>query len=402
MFETSNNATMVLPDFTLSQTSDTLTITVQAPFCNLAQLDADIYDGDCFIFECFPYFLRVVLPGRVTEGCDGSTFDADSGEFKFVYTKQHPGEEFKDLDVYSKLLVEPQRPVYKSNSEKNLFGFAMQGNGRFCGVADEFMDMFDVDPMKVELKKRTLYRFEKEQKKFSPQHYLFDLADEHGEIAKIIAQTPPWNELTADELEYGPEVLNFMKNHPRKQYDLTPEEITYCHNGLLDILFAYCYDRRTTYFEGTCESSWTILKLSATLSCFDGFEYPRQAMMSAFRRCLTYPLYRNFTLAQTVFEDLKSMLRLKENYIVKCLLDIYDIFLNGGRYVLNSLFIIDYIFYVMQWDQELWEKTVKELDKVIITKPRLSLNLQLIEDCASGNSAREIIKIASDGDSDDE
>jgi len=43
--------------------------------------------------------------------------------------------------------------------------------------------------------------------------------------------------------------------------------------GLLDILFAFAYNNRTTTGENTVESSWTIARLSPTLSWFD-VSYP--------------------------------------------------------------------------------------------------------------------------------
>ena len=39
--------------------------------------------------------------------------------------------------------------------------------------------------------------------------------------------------------------------------------------GLVDIVYAYCYDLRTNLGESNCESGWTIAKLAATLSCLE-------------------------------------------------------------------------------------------------------------------------------------
>jgi hypothetical protein len=39
--------------------------------------------------------------------------------------------------------------------------------------------------------------------------------------------------------------------------------------GLVDIMFAYAYNNRVTEGENTVESTWTIRKLSSTLSWFD-------------------------------------------------------------------------------------------------------------------------------------
>lgn len=395
---------MITPRFSLSQTPETLIIIIVAPHCNLSTLEAEVYDEQ-FLFVSLPYFLRINLPGSIVEDvpCTDSSFDADTGEFRFVYPKKHPGEHFENLDAISRFFIR-REDVPATHDQLMLtgqqFGFAMKGNEHFKRVYSEFTDIFEIDPTEVALKDRRGLTMEIEQKKFSSQHYLYDWTDEERAVQEIMEQTAPWTSINAEELEYGPEVFDFINKHRKKKYCLSPEELTYCHNGLLDILFAYCYDRRTTYFEGTCESYWTISKVSATLSCFDGFATLGETIRSAFRRCLIYPLYRNFKLALTVLEDLRSLLRLKEKYIVKCLMEIYDIFLHGGCYILNSLFITDYIFYVMEWDSDQWNKTVSELGELMINKESLGLNLTFIENCAIGELAADMVDVVA-VDSDD-
>lgn len=39
--------------------------------------------------------------------------------------------------------------------------------------------------------------------------------------------------------------------------------------GLLDIIYSYAYDFRTTLGEGNVESAWTVSKISPTLSWFE-------------------------------------------------------------------------------------------------------------------------------------
>jgi protein SHQ1 len=41
---------------------------------------------------------------------------------------------------------------------------------------------------------------------------------------------------------------------------------------VMDILYAYYYDLKTTYGEHTSESAWTIIKVSSVLSSFITFE----------------------------------------------------------------------------------------------------------------------------------
>lgn len=74
---------------------------------------------------------------------------------------------------------------------------------------------------------------------------------------------------------------------------------------ILDILLAFCYEIRVMQGEITCESGWTINKLSATLSYLLEFDCKNQVFLSFVRRVLIYPLYRNYELACLVINDVK-------------------------------------------------------------------------------------------------
>lgn len=222
---------------------------------------------------------------------------------------------------------------------------------------------------------------------------------------------PPWSKLKSSDISFTPEELDFLKDLPNVAYNLSPMQICYCHNSLIEILFSYCYDKRTTYFEGTCESGWTISKLCATFSWFDGFTSPKDAVICSFRRSLIYPLYRSFSLSQKVFDDLKSILQLGQKFVIKCLIEMHGIFLTGDRYILNNLFLRDYIIYVMTWDNDLWMKQVELLNSLVVMPKDLGLNLDYIERCLVGETdlSDEMQKMSinnrsesSESDSDDE
>lgn len=385
---------MITPRFKLSQDANKVSISIRAPYCKLDELDV-IIEENIFIFACKPYYLRLVLPGHIVEDPTKSSFDADTGKFIFTYSKENPGENFEDLDLITKLLCpkvlvnEGGREIEVLTSEGGAeskcgqdtelkFGFAMRGNYKFSYVSSEFGEVFEIDPYEVCLEKRRTLRLQKEDEKFSVDHYISDMVEDE-EIQELIGLKPPWKDCKERELEFTEEELDFLKDLVNVNYDLSPLQVTYCHNGLLEILYGYCYDRRTTYFEGTCGSGWTISKLCAGLSWFDGFTSTKEALISSFRRSLIYPLYRNFDLSQTIFEDVKQLLQLGEQYIIKCLIEIYSIFLNGEQYILNNLFIKDYIVYIMHWDKKLWKETVASLNSITIKKDDLGFDLTSIE-----------------------
>ncbi|EEZ98184.1 protein SHQ1 homolog [Tribolium castaneum] len=406
---------MITPRFKLTQTESTVTIQIRAPYCNLGELEVTV-DDDIFIFYTSPYYLRLHLPGRLVEdNFSESSFDSDSGQFSFTIKKAIDGEHFPDLDLITKLLTpkvevtEDNRKItivanegIKSPDELNEeFGFALCGKENFNHVSAEFKDVFEVDPREVNLGQRHKMRVQFEQGKFNIDHYLSDYI-ENEEILELIALEAPWDKLKSDDVQFSDQELDFLKDLPNKTYNLSETQVNYCHCCLVDILYAYCYDRRTTQFEGTSESGWTIVKLAATFCWLDVFQTPKDALVSAFRRSVIYPLYRNFELNRTVLTDLRKLLDLGEKYIIKCLIEMYHIFLTGDccRYILNNLFIKDYIIYIMKWDRTKWREVVEEIKQVTIEKSDLGLNLQEIEDDVCRNLDLNNLQIRDD-DSDD-
>ncbi|XP_044259703.1 protein SHQ1 homolog [Tribolium madens] len=407
---------MITPRFKLTQTASNVTIQIRAPYCNLRELEVTV-DENIFIFYTSPYYLRLHLPGRLVEDdFTQSSFDSESGQFSFTIKKAIDGEHFPDLDLITKLLT-PKIEINEDNrkitivaneaSEKSQdeldeeFGFALCGKENFNHVSSEFKDVFEVDPREVNLGQRHKMRVQFEQGKFNIDHYLSDYI-ENEEILELISQESPYDKLKVDEIQFSDQELDFLKDLPNKTYNLSETQVTYCHCCLVDILYAYCYDRRTTQFEGTSESGWTIVKLAATFCWLDVFKTPKDALVSAFRRSVIYPLYRNFQLNQTVLTDLRKLLDLGEKHIIKCLIEMYHIFLTGDccRYILNNLFIKDYIIYIMKWDRTKWREVVDQIKQVTIEKSDLGLNLQEIEDDVCQNFDLNNLRIR-DEDSDD-
>ncbi|RZC32048.1 SHQ1 domain containing protein [Asbolus verrucosus] len=410
---------MITPRFKLTQSDSSVTIIVRAPYSNLRDLEVSA-DENVFIFFNSPYYLRLHLPGHILEDdFTKSSFDSDSGEFTFTFNKANPGEHFPDLDLITKLLTpkitvsdaedarkieiltnqEEQTTAQELNEE---FGFALAGKKNFHHVSSEFRDVFEVDPREVKLSERHKMRLQYEQGKFNVDHYLSDYI-ENEEIVEIMAIKSPWSDLRADECQFGDDELDFLKNLPNTSHNLSDEQINYCHCSLIDVLFAYCYDRRTTQFEGSSESGWTIIKLAASFCWLDVFKDPKEALVSAFRRSVIYPLYRNFDLSQTIFTDLKQLLALGEKYIIKCLIEMHNIFLKGDccRYIINNLFIKDYIIYIMKWDKTKWKDVVSKVENTTVEKVDLGLNLRELEDDVCDKLGNLTSLNIHDNDSDD-
>ncbi|XP_066155523.1 protein SHQ1 homolog [Euwallacea fornicatus] len=415
---------MITPRFKLSQEENCITINVRAPYCNLSELEIYVEDN-VFLFVCKPYYLRLTLPGEILEDENSkSSFDTDSGEFSFTFTKVISGENFKDLDLITTFLttkVEANCPEgiipievltetqidggAVDSVEKSLeyaYGFAMRGNKNFGQVCSEFDEVFEINPCEVPMKERRKLRIQYEQGKFNMDHYLADFVDNEA-VCEIIAQKCPYKEShSISNFSFSDKELDFLKDLPNVQYKLDQKQILYCYNGLVDILFAYCYDQRITQFEANIESSWTISKIAATLCWFEGFDNPRDTVISAYRRSLIYPLYRHFDLTQVVFDDVKALLSLEEKHIVRILIEIYNIFLHSDKYVLNNLFIKDYIVYAMKWNRVTWRDMVQQYTDLKITKQDVGLNLNQIEEAFIPEARFAAMKITdNESDSDD-
>lgn len=69
------------------------------------------------------------------------------------------------------------------------------------------------------------------------------------------------------------EEIEELKNIGNKDYLLDANEKRKVLFSLVDIIYAYAYNHRTTLGETTVESAWTVNKLSSTLSwlevCFN-------------------------------------------------------------------------------------------------------------------------------------
>jgi len=151
----------------------------------------------------------------------------------------------------------------------------------------------------------------------------------------------------------------------------------------VDILWAYLYDFRTTGFEQGYESTWNISKISATISCFADFKGMKikDLLISLYRRSLIYPLYRNFQLCETITADLIKILAIGRKAVLKCLLAFKKV--NEKResgYLINRIFINDFIVWVQQAQDIMFQYALQELQDIKISKDDVDLGLGQVEE----------------------
>lgn len=144
--------------------------------------------------------------------------------------------------------------------------------------------------------------------------------------------------------------------------------------GLIDLLFAYCYDVRLTEGEANSESPSNITRLSRQLSWLDDY-FPSMETVSSpveeercllaitfsMRRLLVYPYLRHWKVGRKVLADIARIFLLGKRHILKCLLKIYHTFERTDNYYLfNTIFLRDYCV----WIQSVSTQSIRKLAKV--------------------------------------
>lgn len=429
---------MLTPRFSLRQDDDCLYITIHAPFTNIS--DTEVFmDGQDFRFFSKPYFLRLHLPHELVEDDRASAkYEADSRSFIVTAPKKSHGQFFAGLDMLTSLLTpkgdssvrpsgneengtvpggievldapgeeeeteidwffdqqipesDTDQPVLLLKKDEFRYGFAFTEHGVFERLLSEYQELLDLkDPDHTDQTHRRALRAAKENEDFSEDHYLADLY-ESDQIQYFLHVPNPWHGLLQNEVELknwsGLTDLEREKliALPKKEYLIEPDHLQSVYYGLIDILFAYCYDLRTTDGEHSSESGWTISKLCATLSCCEKHVSLRSCINVCLRRALVYPLYRHYELALRVFQDVVELLQVGKMAIIKALVDIMPSMRESdGRYIFNQLYIEPYAV----WIQSVHPAHIRSLSEALakklasVEKEDLNLDLEEIEHVA--------------------
>lgn len=401
---------MLTPRFKLTQDDKHVYINVHAPYTNIGDTEIDV-DGDNFLFVSSPYFLRLRLPGRIVDNDSSKgSYSCDSGDFSLTFDKETSGEHFENLDMITSLLAPADIPdvnpdlvemlaeeitIENGNNEdedysnKYTYGFANKLTTEFSNIGVEFPQIFELRvPEMVSIEERNTKRVQHEDDKFSTDHYLADFYDDEL-LEPFLTAVAPWCSPNFNkEIEFSEEEVGVLKELPNKHYLLSKTEYKQVLYGLVDILYGYCYDKRSTLNESTVESGWTINKLSSTLSWFCTFNDMRQVLIASYRRALIYPIFRNFQLCIKVKNDLVSLFRKGKKFVVKCMIEIYQMFnaSNDARYILNQLYIKDYLVFLQKCRNEELDELYNNIANIEITKNDLDLDLEELE------AAAELVK----------
>lgn len=450
---------MLTPRFELTQTEDEVLVVIHAPYANIKDTEVHVEECD-FRFFSNPYYLRLNLPGKIEEN-DASTgsYDCEKGDFSMRFSKINKGEHFENLDMISSLLlpstqkqvqipnievisnpvtsetdlpkdnegvekddnvddnnddgddddewfipqsVQSENPYVSLNNSK--YGFANKISRALDAFEEswlaEIIDLPRPDETPVNLRRNL--REKHESSSFNVVHYIAEYL-EPEQIEECIQFKAGWEVVSEKDVAFSEKEIDILKELPNKEYLLDDKEILNVSLGLVDILFGFCYNHRTTLGESTVESGWTVAKLSSSLSWFETFGKLKDVLIACIRRSLCFPLFRNWNLSLKVIEDIKQVLQLGKKYIVKCLCEIYTFFNSScePRYVLNQLYIKDYLIWIQQSQNSVLEFLLKELNEVNLKKEEIGFDLVSLENSAYDIYANDLIienTKTSDGD----
>lgn len=274
-------------------------------------------------------------------------------------------------------------------------------------LQQEIPDIVDCpDPDFMTPHERRVGRIASEEASFNQGHYLADLMD-NDYVPALLAFEPSWNseldkwkanqaarrsngEVVGVE-EPGPDIVHFtaarrdqLKNLQNRSYILDKATKRSLYLGLVDIIFAYAYNFRSTEGEGSVESAWTMCKLSSTLSWLEVFRgCVHEVVFCSLRRSLCYPLYRHWKLSMAVLQDVRHLFRLGRRKLLQCVLDVRDV-LNSCApyYILNNLYLTDYAIWLQSASIRQVQRLADELDEVTVEMGSMGWGLVELEEAA--------------------
>ena len=342
--------------------------------------------------------------------------------------KVNNAEELNDylFNIYSQPDITQLTLNEGFSDEQYYYGFNNNFNDVFDKRAEDAYEISDLNPKKVPIKFRYYTKLEKEMVDFQPERYVYDMYldcdDEEmcdDNFKQILSKS---NASFINSISPQPNSMNYNEKELQILKDINKTKISFIDSPLfcpfkfylqlVDILFAFCYDCIFTEYEHNSESGWTINKLSTVLSChvdYDKNFYSHSKeisftileellfnlVISAYRRVLIYPLYRNWKLCERSQKEVCDILKCRRYGIVKCLLKIRMIFEKSEpRYLLNLLYIDPFLKWVQFYSEEhLFVIIANEIEKIKVKEIDVKLNLENAEKDVMEKEAAEDVEM---------
>lgn len=458
----------ITPYFKLSQSSTQLVIIIRIPHIRVSASTIEVVvEGTEFHFFSSPYLLHLSFPHNLLDDAEScreakATYDPSdkNGTLTVTIWKEEEGL-WDNLDLLSNLInrsdgmlsireQESKISVLSSTENENnheedgdnteecltnkslmsclrpTYGFLNSFHSILKDYCREGLshDMLEIpEPDEIPNEDRRELRIITENQKFDPDRYLGDLflsnnpEDDDADMVFVEAtqMVPHWqsNKVEtsddADAIFFSEEeslrLVEIKTTLPHIE-SISPEQTKSLFLSLIDILYAYAYDHRTTSGEPTCESSWTITMLSSTLSWFESYTPPyddvAQVARWSIRRAVTYPYLRNFHfVSEILVKDVGDIINAGRRVVIRCLLQIQKILESSEfHYLFNKLYINPYICWIQKISDDDLSQFAKEFNEVIglehvFAKHTFEFELDVIEQCAIAEGEIQSIEDAS-------
>ncbi|KAG5417332.1 hypothetical protein I9W82_004965 [Candida metapsilosis] len=276
--------------------------------------------------------------------------------------------------------LEPLDDNLRVNTNDNKYGFNNQYDGIVGVSVSNGNDINGLgDPEATPVNDRIIERLIKENIQFDPEIYAADYImekhptpDDDKNFKQLIEWTNPkvqkflkWyksqQSLREDErvaimpIEFSKEEQEKMMQLPRKSYLLDQHYQLEVLVTIVCLLFAYNLDMRENEGEHNVESAWTIGKITPQFSFLDSKltvnssdNLLRSAIITCYRRALTYPLHRSFALCEKVWSDVYYFLRGGKRLVLQSLLDLKELFrFHDIYYVYDKIWLEDLCAYLI-------------------------------------------------------
>ncbi|KAJ7171180.1 SHQ1 protein-domain-containing protein [Mycena filopes] len=256
-------------------------------------------------------------------------------------------------------------------------------------------------------------RWQHENEKWDEEHYMADFADDEYIQDHILWKNP--RVVDSVPFQFSEQENLALLDLPRKEYLTDPPQIKSLYMTLVSLLFSYAYDARTTQGDPTPESAWTICSLIPAFSALDPPPYaaapspsptPSPSDLAAclsqsYRRCLCFPLYRSFLLAEACHADVTALFSLGKRAIVRCLLETKSILDHHEvYYVYSKIWVEDFCVWVQASARD---DTLREIGAALkglrLPKSAIGWDLEELEAATQDAQGRQT---DSDDESDEE
>ena len=223
-------------------------------------------------------------PAAGSERESAAAADADDADVSLL--GRDPDADAEELEWE----IEQEVPVAAELSldGATMYGFDEKYTGVLGRLATEIPGIVDLDnPEQTAAADRYACRIKAEDKRWDVDHYAADYA-EPEQCQHFIDFEPGWRRWSPPDggtIAFSEAEQEAMRRLPRKEYMVANKKTELL--GLIDIVYAWCYDHRTTTGDPTVESAWTIATLSSTLSFLARHRSVRECAIGCFRRALS-------------------------------------------------------------------------------------------------------------------